>query len=210
MPAWTPTAPYLARSRLKAFAEANGHRDYPSFLRWSQTDLDAFWRATERELGVVWSKRYDRVLDDSRGIPWTTWWSGGRVNYVNTALRPRRGPDSVAVIAEGEEGTVRRVSYGQLRNDVARFAKRLGRLGVAKGDRVGIFMPMTYDCVVAVLAVGLIGAVYIPIFSGYGAEAIAGRLRDCDASVLICADGFYRRGAVVPMKATAVPSKMWS
>ena len=204
MPAWTPTAPYLDRSRLKAFAAAHGHKDYGSLLRWSQTDLDGFWRAVDRDLDLVWTKRYDRVLDNSRGIPWTTWWTGGRMNYVDTALgRHRLGPDRVAVIAEGEEGTLRRVSYGQLRNDVARFAKRLQRLGVARGDRVGIFMPMTYDCVVAVLGVGLIGAIYIPIFSGYGAEAIAGRLRDCDASVLICADGFYRRGAIVPMKQTA-------
>jgi acetyl-CoA synthetase len=125
------------------------------------------------------------------------------MNYVATVLRARRGPDRIAVIAEGEEGTVRRISYGQLGRDVAAFANGLRRLGVKKGDRVGIYMPMTYECVVAVLAVGMIGAIYIPIFSGYGADAIAGRLRDCDASVLICANGFYRRGQVVPMKETA-------
>src|SRR5260221_13796871 len=67
-------------------------------------------------------------------------------------------------------------------------------------------MPMTYECVVGVLAVGMIGAIYIPIFSGYAADAIAGRLRDCDASVLICANGFYRRGQIVPMKETADPA----
>jgi acetyl-CoA synthetase len=203
MPAWTPRTSYLNRSRLKAFAEAHGHRDYPSLLRWSQTDLDAFWRATDHDLGLVWTKKYDRVFDDSRGMPWTTWWTGGRMNYVNTALRTRLGPDRIAVIAEGEEGTVRRISYGQLRADVVAFARGLRRLGLAPGDRIGIYMPMTYECVVAVLAVGYIGAVYIPIFSGYAADAIAGRLRDCDAVALITADGFYRRGQIVPMKRTA-------
>jgi acetyl-CoA synthetase len=203
MPAWQPSDAYLKRSRLRAFAETRGHRDYASLLRWSVTDLDGFWRAVDRDLGLVWSKRYERVLDDSRGIPWTTWWTGGRMNYVATALRPRRGPDRIAVIAEREEGTVRRVSYGQLAQDVGKFAAGLRVRGVRKGDRVAIFMPMTYDCVVAVLAVGALGAIYIPIFSGYAAEAIAGRLRDCDASVLICSDGFYRRGAVVAMKETA-------
>ena len=203
MPAWTPSPAYLNRSRLKAFAEANGHRDYASFLRWSQTDLDAFWRATDRDLDLVWKKKYDRVLDDSRGMPWTTWWAGGRMNYVSTALRSRLGPDRVAVIAEGEEGTVRRVSYGQLARDVGTFAAGLRAIGVNKGDRVAVFMPMTYDCVVAVLAVGALGAIFIPVFSGYGADAIAGRLRDCEASTIITSDGFYRRGQIVPMKQTA-------
>ena len=203
MPAWTPSPAYLNRSRLRAFAQAHGYADYPSLLRWSQTDLDGFWRAADRDLDLVWTKRYDSVLDDSRGIPWTTWWTGGRINYVNTALRTRLGPDRIAVIAEGEEGTVRRVSYGQLRADVQALARGLARLGLGKGDRIGIFMPMTYDCVVAVLAVGYLGAVYIPIFSGYAADAIAGRLRDCDAVALICSDGFFRRGQVVPMKETA-------
>ena len=203
MPAWTPSAPYLNRSRLKAFAEAHGHRDYASLLRWSQTDLDGFWRAVDRDIDLVWTKKYDRVFDDSKGIPWTTWWTGGRMNYVSTALRPRRGPDRIAVIAESEEGTVRRVSYGQLSRDVGTFAAGLRATGVNKGDRVAVFMPMTYECVVAVLAVGALGAVFIPVFSGYGSDAIAGRLRDCDASVIITADAFYRRGQVVPMKRTA-------
>ena len=201
MPAWQPTDAYLARSRVRAFAERNGHRDYASFLRWSQADLDGFWRATERDLGVVWSKHYSRVYDDSRGIPWTTWWTGGRMNYVATALRHQ--PWRIAVVAESEEGTVRTLTFGQLRTEVARAAAGLRALGVAKGDRVAVFLPLTLECAVAVLAIGAIGAVLIPVFSGYGADAIAGRLRDAEARVLICADGFYRRGQVVPMKETA-------
>ena len=201
VPAWQPTDAYLARSRVRAFAERNGHRDYASFLRWSQADLDGFWRATERDLGVVWSKHYSRVYDDSRGIPWTTWWTGGRMNYVATALRHQ--PWRIAVVAEGEEGTVRTLTFGQLRTEVARAAAGLRALGVAKGDRVAVFLPLTLECAVAVLAIGAIGAVLIPVFTGYGADAIAGRLRDAEARVLICADGFYRRGQVVPMKETA-------
>ena len=203
MPAWTPTHRYLERSRLRAFAKHHGHDDYASFLRWSQTDLEGFWRAVDRDLGLVWRTPYERVLDGSKGIPWTTWWVGGRMNYVATALRARRGPDRVAVISEGEEGDVRRISYGQLARDVGTFAAGLRAFGVAQGDRVAVFMPLTYECVVAVLAIGSLGAVFIPVFSGYGADAIAGRLRDCEASVLICADGFSRRGQVVAMKETA-------
>ena len=201
--AWEPTPAYLERSRLRRFAAAHGLADYDALLRWSVDDLDGFWRAVDRDLGVAWSHPYDRVLDSGDGIPWTRWWAGGRTNYVATALRGDRDQARIAVIAEGEEGTVRRLTYAELRNEVARFAAGLRALGVVPGDRVAIFMPLTVDCVVAVLAVGWLGAIYIPVFSGYGADAIAGRLRDCDASVLVCADGFHRRGQVVPMKETA-------
>src|SRR5712691_4662529 len=199
--AWEPTAKYLERSRLRTFAERHGRHDYASLLRWSIEDSDGFWRATERDLHIVWRTPYTHVLDTSRGLPWTTWWTGGRMNYVATALR--HDGDRVAIIAEGEEGTVRTLTYRELSDQVASFAAGLRSLGVKRGDRVAVFLPLTVECVVAVLAIGAIGAVFIPIFSGYGAEAIAGRLRDAEAKVLICADGFYRRGQVVAMKETA-------
>ena len=199
--AWTPSAAYLERSRLRAFAMKNGCADYTALLRWSTEDLAGFWAATERDLRIAWRTPYARVLDTSRGLPWTTWWTGGRVNYVATALR--HDGDRVAVIAEGEEGTVRTLTYRELSHQVASFAAGLRSLGVKHGDRVAVFLPLTVECAVAVLAIGAIGAVFIPIFSGYGAEAIAGRLRDAEANVLICADGFYRRGQVVKMKEVA-------
>ena len=200
-PAWEPSESYLERSRLRRFARANGHSDYATFFEWSIRDLETFWRATEQDLGIVWHAPYAHVLDSTKGIPWTTWWTGGRMNYVATALR--HDPARVAVIAEAEEGTVRTLTFGELAAEVASVAAGLRSLGVRGGDRVGVFLPLTIECAVAVLAIGAIGAVFIPIFSGYGAEAIAGRLRDAEARALICADGFYRRGQVVPMKETA-------
>src|SRR5438309_1099772 len=199
--AWTPSSAYLERSRLRAFALKNGHIDYASLLRWSTEDLEGFWAATERDLRISWRTPYTHVLDTSRGIPWTTWWTGGRMNYVATALR--HDGDRVAIVAEGEEGTVRKLTYRELADQVASLASGLRSLGVKHGDRVAVFLPLTVECAVAVLAIGAIGAVFIPIFSGYGAEAIAGRLRDAEAKVLICADGFYRRGQIVNMKETA-------
>ena len=201
--AWSPTERYLARSRLRRFAGANGLDSYDALLRWATDDLERFWRAVDRDLGLVWTAPYTRAMDTGAGLPWTTWWTGGRMNYVGTALRSERGADRLATIAERDDGTVERRTYAELRTEVLHFAAGLRAVGVTKGDRVGIFLPMGTECVVAVLALGALGAVYIPIFSGYGAEAIAGRLRDCDASVLICADGFHRRGTVVPMKETA-------
>ncbi len=201
MAAWEPSPAYLSRSRLRRFARSRGITDWSDLLRWSVDDLEGFWRAVDADLGLAWATRYASVLDTSRGIPWTTWWTGGRMNYVASALR--HDPRRVAIVAEGEEGTVREVTYAELASLVRRFAAGLRAIGVAKGDRVGIFLPMGVEVAVATLAVSAIGAIFTPIFSGYAAEAIAGRLRDCEASVLICADGFYRRGQVVPMKETA-------
>ena len=201
--AWSPTERHLDRSRLRRFANAHGLTSYDALLSWATDDLERFWRAVDRDLGLVWTAPYSAALDTSRGIPWTTWWTGGRMNYVGTALRSDRDQDRVAVIAEREDGRVDRRTYGELRADVAHFGAGLRAIGVRKGDRVAVFLPMGIECVVAVLALGALDAIYTPIFSGYGAEAIAGRLRDCDASVVICADGFHRRGAIVAMKETA-------
>ena len=199
--AWHPSERYLARSRLRRFAEAHGHRDFASLHRWSIEDLEGFWRAVDRDLGLVWRTPYERVLDSSRGIPWTTWWLGGRLNYVDSTLR--HDASRIAIVFEGEDGATERLTYGELGAAVRRCAAGLRAIGVRPGDRVGIFLPLTPECAVATLAVSAIGAVYSPIFSGYGGDAIAGRLRDCEASVLITADGFRRRGQVIPMKETA-------
>jgi acetyl-CoA synthetase len=128
VPAWTPTSAYLDRSRLRAFAAKHGCQDYESLLRWSTEDLEGFWTATERDLRIAWRTPYTRVLDTSRGIPWTTWWTGGRMNYVETVLR--HDGDHVAIVAEGEEGTVRRLTYRELAAQVASVAAGLRSIGV--------------------------------------------------------------------------------
>ncbi len=199
--AWYPTDQYLERSRLRRFAAAHGHRDFAALHRWSVEDLDGFWRAVDRDLGLQWRTPYDGVFDSSRGIPWTTWWLGGRMNYVESALR--HDPTRTAIIFEGEEGVTARLTYGELSAAVRKCAAGLRALGVRPGDRVGILLPLTPECAIATLAVSAISAIYTPIFSGYASDAIAGRLRDCDATVLITADGFRRRGQIVPMKETA-------
>src|SRR5207245_9409183 len=155
------TERYLARSRLRRFAEQYGHGDFASLHRWSVEDLDGFWRAVDRDLGIVWQTPYERVLDSSRGIPWTTWWVGGRMNYVTTALR--REPSRTALVFEGEAGATRRLPYGELGWAVRGFPAGLRALGVGVGGRVGLVRPIRPAPAAAPLAVSAVGAVYTPI-----------------------------------------------
>jgi acetyl-CoA synthetase len=207
--AWRPSEAYLQRSRLRRFMERHGVASYPDLLTRANSDPSWFWDAVSDDLGLVWQRPYTQVMDTSRGIPWTTWYSGGQFNYVATALdkrangpRKRRGA-KVALVWEGEDGAVQRYTYDGLLALTNQTANALADLGVGKGDRVGIYLPMIPEVVAATLACGKLGAIFTPIFSGYGADAVASRLVDSGAKVLITADGFYRRGKVVPMKDTA-------
>jgi acetyl-CoA synthetase len=203
---WEPTPEVIARSRLKRFMERHGIADLTELQRRSTDDLEWFWDATVRDLGIHFDHPYDRVVDLAGGIEWARWFVGARMNIVASCLdRWLAGPSAArpAIIWEGEPGEVRRLTYRELDAEVCRLARGLRRLGVGRGDRVGVFMPLVPETAVALLACAKIGAVVLPLFSGFGAAAIASRLNDGGASVLLCADGFYRRGHVVPMKETA-------
>src|SRR5712691_9743267 len=174
--------------------------------RRSVEDPEWYWDAVVRDLGVRWTRPYTRVLDTSRGIQWPRWFPGGLLNFadncVDKNLDAGRG-DKPAIIWEGDDGQGRTLTYRELAREVNRLANALKRLGIGEGDRVGVFLPMSPEAAIATLAVVRIGAIYTPCFSGYGAQAVASRLQDCEAKLLVTADGFYRRGAVVPMKETA-------
>src|ERR1700741_2988618 len=133
------------------------------------------------------------------GPGWARGWLGGPFNHANASIEPRarRDPSSEALAWEGEDGETRRLSNAALLEHVVAAARMFRAAGVRPGDRVGIFLPMLVETVIATLALGRIGAIYTPVFSGYGAPAVAARLRDCEASVLVTADGFFRRGSVV-------------
>lgn len=204
--AWRPSEEYLQRSRLLRFMRQHDIGDYEALLRRANDDPAWFWDAVSADLGLVWQRPYTQVMDDSRGPQWTRWYLGGQFNYVVTALDQHATGASAArtaLIWEGEDGEARNFTYAELLALTNQTANALRALGVGRGDRVGIYLPMVPEVVAATLACGKLGAVYTPIFSGYGAEAVATRLRDSGAKLLITADGFYRRGKVVPMKETA-------
>ncbi len=203
--AWRPSPDLLADSRPARFLRATGERSLEALQRRAAADPGWFWGAAADDLGLAWQRPPREILDLSGGPEWARWWGGGAFNYAAAAVDPRaaRDPDGHALTWEGEDGEVRRFSNAELKSQVDRAAGMLRGLGIAAGDRVGIYLPFVPETVVAVLALGRIGAIYTPIFSGYGAPAVASRLADCDAKLLITADGFYRRGSVVPLKRMA-------
>jgi acetyl-CoA synthetase len=184
----------------------HGLKTFPELLRRSNQDLEWFWDAVVKDLKLEWYQPYIKVLDTSQGMPWARWFVGGRFNYVHNALDKHvtsHRRNKLALLWEGEEGQVRKLTYWELWTETNRLAHALRSLGIGKGDRVGVFLPMVPEVAIATLACSKIGAIYIPIFSGYGPGAVASRLRDSEARLLIAADGFYRRGQAVAMKKVA-------
>jgi len=204
--AWRPTAEYRDRSRLKAFMDRHALADYDALLRRSIEDPAWFWPAVLDDLGIEFYTPYTRILEASRGPAWPRWCVGGVLNIVHNCLDKWIGTPvehKTALRWEGEEGTTRSLTYGELFRKVNQCANAMGTLGVGKGDRVALFMPMCPELVIAFFATIKRGAVVLPLFSGYGAEAVASRLRDAEATLLVTADGYWRRGQAIAMKRVA-------
>jgi acetyl-CoA synthetase len=203
---WRPTPETIERSRIGRFMRAHGIATLAELHRRSIDDVEWYWDAVVRDLGVRWMAPYTRVLDGSRGVAWPRWFPGGRLNFTDNCVDRHvdagRGAKP-AIVWEGDDGQSRTLSYAELAAEVNRLANGLRALGVGEGDRVGVFLPMSPEAAIATLAVVKIGAIYTPCFSGFGAGAVASRLDDCEAKALITADGFHRRGHVVKMKETA-------
>ena len=192
--------------------KAQAHvRDTTPYER-AQRDPEGYWADWAKQL--EWSRPWDRVLEWKP--PHAKWFLGGKLNAsVNCLDRHVRAGRSgrVALIWEGEPpGQVRRITYGELHADVNKFANVLKGLGVRRGDRVAIYLPMVPEVAVAMLACARIGAVHTVVFGGFSAESLRDRINDAGAKVLVTADGGYRRGAIVPLKQnvddalTATPS----
>jgi acetyl-CoA synthetase len=203
---WRPTPERIERARLTKFMRKYAFTSLDAFQRRSVDDPQWYWDAVSKDLGFRWMKPYTRVLDTSRGIAWPRWFTGGLMNLsdncVDRHVDEGRG-EQLAIVWEAEDGAVRTWTYRELSRDVNRLAGVLKGLGVGAGDSVGLFLPMTAEAAIAIMAICRIGAIYSPSFSGYGAQAVAARLQDCDAKVLITADGFPRRGQTVKMKEVA-------
>src|SRR2546428_795591 len=195
-PAWSPTTEQMHSSRLWRFMRAHQCATYPQLCERAARDPDWFWDALVKELRIVWSAPYHAVMDVSPGLPFTRWFPGGLLNAYDSAVlrHGQSDPNRIALIGETEAGTLRQLTYGQLEEAVEQTAAGLRAIGVARGVAVGLYLPLVIENAVALLACTKLGAIAVPLFSGFGTEAIRQRLADADAPVLITADGAMRRG----------------
>jgi acetyl-CoA synthetase len=203
---WQPTPEYVERSRLKSFMDRHGIASVAELMHRSTEELEWFWNAVMEDLRIEFYEPYVKVLDTTPGMPWTRWCVGGKMNIVHNCLDKWIGTaaqNRVAIRWEGEDGQTRLLSYADLYCEVNRMANALRELGIGKGDVVGLFMPMTPEIAIGLFAIVKIGAIVLPLFSGYGADALSTRLADAEAKAVLTADGFYRRGQIVPMKSVA-------
>ena len=200
---WIPSKEYVERANITRFMKKYNIEDYEELIKRSTEEIEWFWDAALKDLKIEWYKPYNKVLDDSKGIQWTKWFIGGKINIVHNCLDKyalSNKKTNTAIIWETEGREVRKITYKQLYEEVNKFANTLKELGVKKGERVGIYMPMVPEIVVAFLGTMKIGAISIPIFSGFGGQALASRLDIAGAKLLITADGTVRRGKTVEIK----------
>ncbi len=191
-----PPAEFAARAHIKSRA------DYDRLYRESIEDPEGFWGKVAGEFH--WFKKWTRVLNADKP-PFYKWFEGGKTNIAYNCLdRHLTGPRRTkrAIVWEGEPGDQRTLTYEELHAEVCKAANALKSLGVRKGDRVAIYMPMIPELPIALLACARIGAIHSVIFGGFSANAIVDRVHDASCKLVITADGGHRRGAVFPLKAT--------
>jgi len=203
---WRPAPETIQRSNLKKFMDKHGIKNFDELMSRSTNDVAWFTESVLKFLDIKFQKPYTQVVDLSKGIAFPQWCVGGQLNIAHNCVDKHfygEAQKRTAIIYESEEGNVRRLTYGQLYEEVNRCANMLRAHGFKKGDAIGLFMPMIPEIVIALLAIVKIGGIVLPLFSGFGAAAIVSRLNDAGAKGLITADGVFRRGQLVPMKTVA-------
>src|SRR4051794_41620916 len=172
----------------------------PEVYEEAAADRPAFWAKQARRL--TWTQEWDEVLDWSNP-PFAKWFVGGKLNVayncVDRHVEAGHG-DQVAYHWEGEPGDTRAITYAELKDEVSKAANALIELGVQTGDRIAIYMPMIPETVIAMLACARLGAPHTVVFGGFSSTALSDRVIDCEAQIIITADGGYRRGAPSALK----------
>lgn len=205
-----PPKELVEQSNVKKWMDKHGIKTYEELLEKAK-DIEWFWGEVSKEV-VEWYEPYDKVFEWDP--PWIKWFFGARVKWfvgakyniahdaIDKHVKTWR-KNKVAYIFEGEPGDVRKLTYYDMYKEINKLANALKSLGIKKGDRVGIFLPMIPELPIAMLACAKIGAIHSVVFSGFSSIALRERLNDAEAKALITCDGFYRRGKIVPLKSIA-------
>ena len=205
--AWSPTSDVVAAANSTRFAAKHGLAGFEELLARSIADPAWFWGAVADHLDIAFDRPYDEVIDERDGIEWTRWFTGGRINLafncIDRHVQSGHG-EKVAVRAEAEDGALQTLTYAELKIASARVAEGLAAHGIESGDRVALLMPYTAEAVVAWYGVVRLGAVVVPLFSGFAAPAIAVRLADSGARAVITAAATVRRGRRLEIRGEVV------
>lgn len=203
---WRPGKDEVQNANLTQFMRQYHISDFDTLVRLSSEDPAWFTDALLKFLKIEFYRPYTQVLNLEKGVAWPQWCVNGQMNIIHNCLdKYMLTPQSekLALIAETENGDILTLTYAQLFEKVNQTANALRSFGLGKGDAIGLFMPMTPEIVIAFLAIAKIGGIILPMFSGFGAGALATRMADVEAKALITADGFYRRGKLIRMKPIA-------
>lgn len=204
---WRPTQAQVENANLTTFMRTWGIKDFDALMERSTLDVAWFTEAVLKFLDVRFYESYSKVVDLRYGIQFPKWCLDGKMNIVFNCVEKwaenKEEKGKIAIAFEGEEGRTKTLTYDELNQEINKTANTLLSLGLGKGDAIGIFMPMTPEIVVALLAIAKIGGIILPLFSGYGAGAIVSRMVDAEAKALFAADGAFRRGKAVEMKSIA-------
>jgi acetyl-CoA synthetase len=211
-----PSREFVESTNVWEFMQAHDIEDYDELIARTTGDVDGvdasgidwFWDELVDHLGIDFYEEYDAVRDDTDGPQFSDWYPGGEINIAHNTVDRHAARDSptrnrVALIWEGEDGEVREVTYHELKRESDKVANYLEAQGVETGDRVGLYMPMVPEVVSILYGCFKVGAIAVPIFSGFGVDATATRLEDPEVDVLFTADGFYRRGDRMTLKDAA-------
>lgn len=201
---WRPPPEVAESANLTAFLRQTGMADYDALVAWSNAEPEAFYRALFDFIDYRFYRPFEQAIDESAGLPWTKWCVGGTTNVILNCLDKwleTPTADKVAIDWEGENGDGKRLTYRDVHEATCRLAGGLRRLGLGEGDVVGMYLPNIPEAAIALLAVAKIGGVVLPMFSGFGGDAVAARLNDGEAKAVLTVDGSPRRGRTVGAKA---------
>ncbi|MCY0851444.1 MAG: AMP-binding protein [Thermoplasma acidophilum] len=199
---YKPSDEAIAETNLGRFASSLGMTVKDLYAR-ADRDPEWFWPRVIDDLGLEFFKKFDHVMDLSEGVPWAKWFTGGRINIEYNAVERYSDSENTAIVYESEDGYKSKMSYSELNRKVSALSSAIHDMGIGRGDRVAIYMPFNANSAIAFYAVLRIGAIAVPMFSGYGVDAVRNRIEDSGSSLLITSASYRRKGKAIDMSAVA-------
>jgi acetyl-CoA synthetase len=201
---WKPSKSVIKNANITKFMDRHEIKTYEELIQRSTTGIEWFWDSCVHETDISWFEPYTRLADLSEGFEFTKWFLGGRLNITHNCidrhLENKKIANKVAVMWQGECGAVKKMTYTELYHETNQVANYLKSQGVGKEDYVALYMPMLPELIPVFFAILKIGAVVVPIFSGFGPDAVVSRCQNAGVKIIITADGTLRRGKQVLLK----------